>query len=112
MLGVLLGREELEQAAEVAEGLGVSGSRMVEEMIQAEDAEEREQVRRWQRGWVGVKIAELWVSVVEISCPPAQEGVRGEKVEEEEGEKVKMKMQGMRGKEVEANGELLLEKPL
>lgn len=112
VLGVLLGMEELEQAAEVEGGLGVWVSQRVEERLQAKDEEEREPVRRGQEGWLEVKTAELEVSVVEMGCLPAQEGVRGERVEEEVVERVKMKMQGMMEREVEANGELLLEKLL
>lgn len=107
--GVLLGMEELEQAAEVAGGLGMWEFRRVEERLRAEDAEERGQVRRGPEGWLEVKTAGLEVSVVEMGCLPAQEGVRGERVAEEGVEKVKMKMQGMTEREVEANVELLLE---
>lgn len=49
---------------------------------------------------------------MEMGCSPVQEGERGERVEEEVEERVKMKMQGMMGREMEANGELLLEKLL
>lgn len=112
VLGVLLGMEELEQAAEGEGGLGVWASRRVEERLQAEDVVERGQVRRGQEGWLEVTTAELEVSVVEMGCPPVQEGVRGERVEEEVEERVKMKMQVMMEREMEANGELLLEKLL
>lgn len=110
MLGVPLGMEELEQVAEAEVGLGVWASQRVVERLRAEDAEEREQVRRGQEGWLKVKTAELNVSVLEKGCPLAQEGVREEKVEEEVVEKAKMKMQGMMETVVEANEELLLER--
>lgn len=114
VLGVLLGMEELELelVAEIEGGLGVWASQREEERLQAEDAEERGQVWRGQEDWLEQTTVELEVSVGEMGCPPAQEGVRGEKVEEEVVEKVKMKMQGMMEREVEANGELLLEKLL
>lgn len=112
MLGVLLAMEELEQAAEVEGGLGVWVFQRVEERLQEEDVEERGQVRRGQEGWLEVKTAELEVSVVEMGCPPAQEGVRGGRAEEEVVEKVKMKTQGTTEKELEVTVELLFEKLL
>lgn len=110
--GVLRGMEELEQAAEVAGDLGVWEFQRVEERLQAEDAEERGQARRGQEGWLEVKTAELEFSVVEMGCPPALEGVRGEREVEEGVEMVKMMMQGMTEREMEANVDLLLEKLL
>lgn len=112
MLGALLGMEELEQAAEVEGGLGVWVSQRPEERVQAKDGEERGQVRRGQEGCLEVKIAELEVSVVEMGYLPARAGARGERAEEEVVERVKMKMEGMMGREVEAKMELLLEKLL
>lgn len=112
MLGVLLGMEELERAAEVEGGLVAWVSPRLEERLPAEDVEERGQVRRGQEGWLEVKTAELEVSVVEMGYLPAREGVRGERAEEEVVERVKMKMQGMMGREVEAKVEQLLEKLL
>lgn len=112
MLGVLLEMEELEQAAEVEGGLGAWAFQREEERLQAKDVEETGQVWRGQEGWLEVKTAEPEVSEVEMGCPPAQEGVRGERVEEEVVERVKTKMQGMTEREVEVIVELLLDKLL